>query len=224
MGADFEVDRGANGVAVLTLARPDRRNALSVALRDAVADELHTLRAAEDLRVLIVTGAGDTFCSGFDLTEFERVGERSVSHQVWASSDRFHRAWLEFPLPTIAAVNGPALAGGFDLALMCDLRMAADTASFGHPEATFGTVAYGLLREMVDGSLARELALTGRTVCADEALARGLVTQVAPQSELGQAARALASTIAPRPRHVLVADKQKIIRRSGHHISGTLDL
>src|SRR5207244_2544809 len=89
---------------------------------------------------------------------------------LWASSDRWHRGCIEFPLPLLAAVNGPALAGGFDLAVMCDVRVAADTARFSHPEITFGDVVYGPLHDIVGGAVARDLCLTGRAVDASEAL------------------------------------------------------
>ena len=99
------------GIATITLNRPEKRNALSIAVRDAVSDALGRLAADEDCKVVVVTGAGDVFSAGFDLREFEQP---ELAEELWASSDRFHRAWLEFPLPTVAAVNGPALAGGFD--------------------------------------------------------------------------------------------------------------
>src|SRR6185295_14521457 len=83
-----------------------------------------------------------------------------------------------------AAVNGPALAGGFDLAVMCDLRVAADTARFAHPEITFGDVVYGPLHDLVGGAVARELCFTGRVVEAEEAKALGLVSAVVPRAEL----------------------------------------
>jgi enoyl-CoA hydratase/carnithine racemase len=128
------VDRPAPGVARLTLERADKRNALSIALRDAVSDALDALAADEDTRAVIITGAGTVFSAGFDLREFETAaGDAAFAERLWASSDRYHRAVLHFPLVTIAAVNGPALAGGFDLAVCCDLRVASTTARFAHP-------------------------------------------------------------------------------------------
>src|SRR3972149_1336711 len=100
------------GVARITLARPDKRNALSIALRDEVA---------------------------------EAAAAPPFHRRLWEASDRFHRACLAFPLPLVAAVNGPAIAGGFDLAVMCDIRVAAATATFSHPELVFGDVVYSPL-------------------------------------------------------------------------------
>jgi enoyl-CoA hydratase/carnithine racemase len=224
MPAEVRVSEGLAGVVTLTLDRPQRKNALSIALRDELSDRLAALSGDEAARVVVLTGAGDAFSTGFDLKEFARIGEREVADRIWASSDRFHRTLLEFPLPTIAAVNGAALAGGFDLALMCDLRIASQRASFAHPEVAFGTVAYGLLHDLVGGALARELTLTGRAMDAEEALARGLVTRVVPPDALAAATAELAQSIAARPRDVLLSDKRKIIRRAQNLIRGTLDL
>ena len=127
-------------------------------------------------------------------------------------------------MPTIAAVNGPALAGGFDLAILCDLRIAATTASFAHPEIAFGDVVYGPLHELVGGAVARELALTGRSVGAAEALALRLVSAVVPPDELHAEVERWTAQILQAPRELLVRTKQKIIRRSGAHPAATLDL
>jgi enoyl-CoA hydratase len=160
------------------------------------------------------------FSAGFDLREFEQP---ELSDELWASSDRFHRAWLEFPLPTVAAVNGPALAGGFDLAVMCDVRVAADTARFSHPELSFGDVVYGPLHDLVGGSVARDLCLTGRTLEAAEARHLGFVSAVVPGYDLARQARETAAAIARAPRDVLLRTKSKFIRRAG--VAGaTLDL
>jgi enoyl-CoA hydratase len=167
------VTEPADGVVVLTLERPEKKNALSIAVRDEMSDALDRLAENEDVKVVIITGAGDVFSAGFDLREFERLDDDEFTRTLWASSDRWHRTLIEFPLPTIAAVNGAALAGGFDLAVMCDMRVAADTARFAHPEMTFGDVVYGPLHDLVGGAVARELCFTGRQVDAPEALRLG---------------------------------------------------
>ena len=134
------------GVARITLARPDKRNALSIALRDEVAEALAALGADPAVRVVVLTGTGSVFSAGFDLDEFKQAAADPAFHRrLWESSDRFHRACLAFPLPLVAAVNGPAIAGGFDLAVMCDIRVAAATATFSHPELAFGDVVYSPL-------------------------------------------------------------------------------
>src|SRR5207245_2430415 len=115
-------------------------------------------------------------------------------------SARFHAAVLQFPLPLIAAVNGPALAGGFDLAVMSDVRVAADTARFSHPEIEFGDVIYGPLHDVVSGGLARELCFTGRVVEAREAKALGLVSSVVPVEELASEVLRFTALINRAPR------------------------
>ena len=150
-----------DGVVTLTLNRTEKKNALSIALRDELSDALDDLGGDEAVKSVVVTGAGDVFSAGFDLREFQQP---ELADQLWASSDRFHATVLQFPLPLIAAVNGPAIAGGFDLAVMSDVRVAADTARFSHPEIEFGDVVYGPLHDIVGGGLARELCFTGRVV------------------------------------------------------------
>ncbi len=222
MNTKCELHEG--GIALVTLDRAEAKNALSIELRNEVTDRLATLATDSDLRVVVLTGAGNSFSSGFDLKEFQRIGEVSFADQLWASSDRFHRAILEFPLPIIAAVNGPAVAGGFDLAAMCDLRLASTEATFSHPEAAFGEVAYGLLHDLVGGSIARELCLLGREVDAHEALSMRLVSSVEPPEELISSSMALAAKLAACPVQTLRSTRSKIQARSGHGIRGTLDL
>jgi enoyl-CoA hydratase len=132
---------------------------------------------------------------------------------------------LRFPLPVVAAVNGAALAGGFDLAVLADLRVAADVAFFAHVEHTFGDVVYRPLRDLVGGSVARDLVLTGRRIEAGEALAVGLVNRVVPAADLLETAVGVAADIALAPREFLVRTKAKIIAAAGiSPILRTLDL
>jgi len=202
--------------AVVTLHRPEKRNALSVALRDAVSDAFDELTTDESLKCIVVTGAGNVFSAGFDLSEFTRAAEDpEFNRELWASSDRYHDVVLRCPLPTIAAINGPALAGGFDLAILCDLRIAATTARFAHPERTFGDVVYTPLYDLLGGAVARSLAIGGRELDAAEALAVGLVERVVEPDELAAATDELARRVAMAPRDVLLRTKAKALRRAG---------
>jgi enoyl-CoA hydratase/carnithine racemase len=210
-----------DGVATLTLNRTEKKNALSIALRDELSDALDALAGDDRVKTVIVTGAGDVFSSGFDLREFQQP---ELSDELWASSDRFHSTVLRFPLPLVAAVNGPAIAGGFDLAIMCDLRVAADTARFAHPEIEFGDVVYGPLHDLVGGAVARELCFTGRVVEAEEAKSLGLVSSVVPGNALMDEVSRLTDQIVRAPRHVLLRTKAKAIRRAGVAAEKTLDL
>ena len=219
-----QVSDAADGVVTVTLNRPEKKNALSIAVRDEVAGALDTLAADDRVRAVIVTGAGSVFSAGFDLSEF---ADPDPDHQrrLWASSDRYHHTVLCFPLPLVAAVNGAALAGGFDLAVMCDLRVASQGAYFAHVEHTFGDVVYRPLRELVGASVARDLVLTGRRIEAGEALAVGLVNRVVASDDLLDATGAVAAEIALAPREVLIRTKAKIIAAAGIDPSSrTLDL
>lgn len=223
MAGLLRTERPADGVALLTLDRPERRNALSTAMRQEANAVLAQLADDQDLRALVVTGAGSVFCAGFDLGEFEAaMADPAAMAELWASSDDWHRRWHGFPLPTIAAVNGPAIAGGFDLAVLCDLRVAGPTAAFAHPEIRFGDVVYGPLKDLVGGAVARDLCLTTRRIDAQEAWRLGLVREVADDPIA--AALVLADEVAASPRDVLVRTKAKIVRMSGISDGGTLDL
>ena len=226
MVADHEVlvSPVAGGVATVTLNRPEKRNALSIAVRDLVADALDGLAANEEVRCVVLTGAGDVFCAGFDLAEF-RVEDPGFQETLWASSDRFHRTVLCFPLPLVASINGPALAGGFDLAVMCDLRIASSTTRFAHPEQAWSQVVYGPLEALVGGGAARDLCFTGRAVDAAEALRLGLVSTVVEPGELEAETARFTASIAGAPRAALMSTKCKALARAGiDPASSTLDL
>ncbi|KAA0236477.1 MAG: Short-chain-enoyl-CoA hydratase [Acidimicrobiales bacterium] len=207
------------GVVEVTVNRQDKKNALSIALRDALSDTLEQLARDAGVSVAILTGAGNTFSAGFDLGEFQQLsqgGSAEFAEALWASSDRFHRTVLEFPLPLLAAVNGPAIGGGFDLAVMCDLRVASDTAWFQHPEIEFIEVVYTPLHDLLGAAVAKELCWTGRRVDAAEALSLHLVSAVVPPDELAGRAHQLAAEIARAPRDVLLRMKEKAISRAGY--------
>jgi len=210
------LERRGPETAVLTLNRPEQRNALSVALRDEIADHLDALAADPALKVLVITGAGTVFCAGFDLAEFDRAGtDPAFAERLWDSSDRYHRTLATCPLVTVAALNGPAVAGGFDLAVLCDLRVAATTTFFSHPEYRFGDVVYRPLADLVGGGLARELCLTGRVLDAAEARAVRLVTDVVDPADVVSRALAVAEAVAGGDRAALRRTKAKAVARAG---------
>jgi len=195
-------------VAVITLNRSEKRNALSIALRNEIDRCLRELEADDSASAAVITGAGPTFCAGFDTTEFAPNKIRAVEE----SSNRYHRRLAQFPTPLVAAVNGPAMGGGLDLAVLCDIRIAAETAAFAHPEIKFGApVLFGPLREIIGGGLARELCLTGRRIDAQEALRIGLVHSVVSAERLLEEAIAMACSIAEAPLAALKATKRQII-------------
>lgn len=226
--SELRVDR-REGWALLTLDRPDKRNALSIALRDAVSDALDELAVDVAIHGAAITGAatasGGIFSAGWDLAEFEAArDDADLWSRIWASGDRFHASLLDFPLPLVAGVDGRALAGAFDLAICCDVRLASTTAQFGHPEFSWADVVYGPLEAMVGGGVARDLLLTGRTIDAADALRLGVVTQVVEPDELPALLDATMARIAGAPRDALIRTKAKAMRRSGVVPGPTLEL
>ena len=195
-----------DAVTLLTLDRAEKKNALSIALRDEVADTLDRLAGDESVKVVVITGAGDVFSAGFDLREFEQP---ELADELWASSDRFHQTVLQFPLPLVAAVNGPALAGGFALSLLCDLRVAHESATFGYPELPRGIPpSYAAARAVLPATVAQELCLTGRIVQAREAQRMGIVREVVPGDVVARSAE-LATKIAGMPRRAMLETKRR---------------
>jgi enoyl-CoA hydratase/carnithine racemase len=168
----------SDGVALVTLDRPEKRNALSLELRERFAAALSELAGDDDVRCLVLTGTGSAFSSGMDLTEFG--GDRAHKERIVELSAAAFGGLGRFPKPALAAVNGPAIAGGFVLALLCDLRVASETASFGFPELPRGIPpSYAAARAALPAQLARELCLTGRLLDAREALDLGVVSELA---------------------------------------------
>jgi len=201
-------------VAVVALNRPEKRNALSIALRYEIDACLAALEQDDGISVVIITGRGPAFCAGFDLSEM-RFDDAVHVKRFNESSAAYHMRLMNFRKPLIAAVNGPALAGGLDLAVLCDIRISSEGASFAHPEIRFGSpVLFTALRDIIGGGLARELCLTGRKINAAEALRIGLVNQLVPSGRLLEAAKEVARTIAEAPRSGLEATKALIVRSS----------
>jgi enoyl-CoA hydratase/carnithine racemase len=200
-------------VAVVTLNRPDKRNALSIALRDEIDQCLEELADDEGVSVVVITGAEPVFCAGFDRTEFF-VREPAHLKALMDSTDRFHLRLMNFPKPLVAAINGSAMGGGLDLAVLCDVRVAADNAVFAHPEIKFGApTLYGPLAETIGGGLARDLCLTGRRIDAQEAYRIGLVSSVVPLDRLLDEVITVASGIAEAPLVALKTVKSMIVDR-----------
>ncbi len=185
-----------DAVALLTLNRPEKRNALSRELRDAIVAALDACGRDAAVRAVVLAGAGPVFCAGFDRGEFASGDPASI----FAQAAGYHRRVFTFSKPLVAAVQGDAVAGGCDLAAMCDLRVAAASARFGQPQVRLGIpAAYDLMRETVGAPAAREMCLTGRLYGAEEARAIGLVHRVVDPAQALTAALALADEIAKLP-------------------------
>jgi enoyl-CoA hydratase/carnithine racemase len=190
----------AGRVATVTLDRPEALNAISTELAVELAEAVEPLATDPGVRAMVLTGAGErAFCAGADLKQ--RAG--FDDHAWFVQREAFRRGFAAVrrcPLPTVAAVSGFALGGGTELALACDLVVAAGDATFGLPEVRLGLVPAGggtqLLVRRVGRSAARDLVLTGRRVGAEEARRLGLADRVVPRGEVLAAATALAAEIA----------------------------
>lgn len=184
-------------VAILTLNRPEKRNAIDLAMVQALHGILAELARDADLACLILTGAGKAFAAGADIGELRA---RNRFDALAGINSRLFQAVEQFPTPVIAAIQGWALGGGCELALACDLRIAGESARFGQPEVTLGILpgagATQRLPRLVGLGMARELIFTGRIIDAAEALRIGLVNRVVHDDGLLDAAQELASQIA----------------------------
>jgi enoyl-CoA hydratase len=209
MSRDIATQVADDGVATLILTRAERRNALSIKLRDEITEQLDDWAKDPDVRAVVLTGAGSTFCAGFDLDEFAQA---DLAPSIKDSSHRYHLAVWQFPKPLLAAVNGPAVAGGMDLCVLCDFRIASPNASFGHPEIKFGAPPlFTPLQWIVGVGAARELCLTGRRIGANEALRIGLVNSVSEPERLLDDAMAMARIIIEAPQAALECTKRYLI-------------
>jgi enoyl-CoA hydratase len=188
-------------VAIITINRPEKRNALNIQTRAEGAAALDELRADGEVRVVIFTGAGDkAFVAGADIAEF---AERTAISQREVMLERgLFNAVDSFPKPVIAMVNGYCLGGGCELALACDIRVASDKASFGQPEINLGIIPGGggtqRLTRLVGEGKAMEMILTGEIISADEALRIGMVNHVVPADQLEAKTMEIANRIAEK--------------------------
>jgi enoyl-CoA hydratase/carnithine racemase len=201
-------------VALVTLRRPEKRNALSIELRLELAKAFGHLCTDQAVGCIVLTGSGTAFCSGMDTTQFG--GNLEHRRQLVETSTVAFEAVGNCRRPIVAAVNGPAIAGGFALALLCDLRIASSAAIFGYPELPKGIPpSYAAARAVLPATVAQELCLTGRLVKAEEAQRLGIVREtvegdvVARGLELGQ-------RIAGLPRKAVLETKRRTLLERRH--------
>jgi methylglutaconyl-CoA hydratase len=189
----------AQGIATITLNRPDKRNAISYELIDDLIAALHQA-ASSPAQIVILTGAGKAFCSGMDLDNLKQLTGRTHEQNVLDSETMasLFRTLYDFPKPTIAAVNGAAIAGGTGLATLCDFTLAVPEAKFGYTEVRIGFVpgiVSSYLIANVGEKRARDLLLTGRLFDAEEAYKLGLVTEIVTPEQLMTRALQLAAQL-----------------------------
>jgi enoyl-CoA hydratase len=203
------IDR-SDGVMTITLNRPKARNAVNRALAEGVSAALDELDSNDDIRVAILTGAGGTFCSGMDLKAFVTGETPNIEGKGFAGlTEKAPRK------PLIAAVEGYALAGGFELAISCDLVVAADNAKFGIPEVKRGLAAAagGLMKlpKQIPSRLAMELALTGEFISSQRAYDIGLINEVVEAGTALEAAKVLAAKISANGPLAVAVSKQVVL-------------
>jgi enoyl-CoA hydratase len=203
------VERAPAGYAVVTLNRPEKLNALSIELRTELIAAIDALQADPVMRVLILTGAGRAFTAGLDLHEWGASRNSAGGFELDVTS-----ALARFEGPVIGAINGPAVTGGFEISMACDVLIASTAASFCDTHVKMGLLpGWGIsvrLARRIGLSRAKELALTARFISASEAAAWGIVNTVVPPDELLPHARALAEQMLAGVPETLVAYKRLI--------------
>jgi methylglutaconyl-CoA hydratase len=209
-------DQGA--VRTITLHRPERRNAMTPEMqRELIAAFEETKRSTA--RVLVLTGSEDAFCSGLDLSVLKEMSGKSAE-EYRADAEQIARLFVtlyEMPIPTIAAVHGPAIAGGAGLAMVCDFTLATPEAKFGFTEVRIGFVpalVSVFLELQVGGKHARDLLLTGRIIGAQEAHSIGMVKEIVPYMELAGEVQALAETLMANSPESLAATKRLLMKQN----------
>jgi enoyl-CoA hydratase/carnithine racemase len=222
----------SGAVVTLTMNAPQSRNVLTgnTAPQDFV-DACARITADASVRAVILTGAGPAFSAGGDLKHMQGMFDLSPSElREWYRNgvQRLANAFYNLEVPTIAAVNGPAIGAGCDLSCMCDIRIASQAASFAESFVRVGLIpgdgGAWLLPRVVGNSMAAELSFTGRTVAPEEALRCGLVSRVVPADKLMEEARALAGTIAQNPGGALRMAKRLLREAQHQRFDGILEL
>jgi methylglutaconyl-CoA hydratase len=215
------------GVKTITLNRPDKRNAMSAELIDELTVALHEAELC-DCGVVILTGAGSAFCAGLDMENLETMNARNAQEQRKDSENMAQalRTLYDFPKPIIAAVNGPAIAGGMAVATIPDFTLAVPEAKFGYTEVRVGYVpaieASFLIRQ-VGESRTRELLLSGRILKAHEALELGLVTQIVEHTDLMATAQALARSLLMNSPQAMQAVKRLLSKHAKRRLDEEIE-
>jgi methylglutaconyl-CoA hydratase len=205
------------GVHTILLNRPEKRNALTPQLIEELTQALEAAAANAHCRVVLITGAGSAFCAGLDL-EVLQANVDAGEDAALADAERIaklFRTLQELAKPTIAAVNGAAVAGGMGIATLCDWTLAVPEAKFGYTEVRIGfipAIVSAYLRTQIGDKRTRDLLLSGRLIGAEEAAAMGLVTRVVPEPELMREARALAERLMRNSPAAMAATKRLLTR------------
>ncbi len=197
-----------NRYAVITMNRPREMNALSRLMRAELDECFAALEQDQAVSVVILTGGNYVFCAGMDIKEMAALGDGEVD-DYFKSISRYLKRIYTFKKPVIAAVGGIALGGGFNLAVVCDLIIASESAIFSHPELKFGlNPMFGPLKNLVGMAKAKEITMLGEPIGANEALRIGLISKVAAPHELSNTAQRMAEELSQRSCSALEAVKR----------------
>ncbi|MDH5737710.1 MAG: enoyl-CoA hydratase/isomerase family protein [Gammaproteobacteria bacterium] len=179
------IDNPEENIVRLILNRPDQKNALSASLRGAISQAMRTASEDDSVKAVLLQSTGDVFCAGFDLKELSE----GHTEQIFAEARVYHHSVYTCSKPVVAVIQGPAYAGGMDLAAMCDIRVGSSGAVFAQPQVKMGVPAsFELMKTLLPEALARELCLTGRKLNAEEALEKGFLNRIVADSELHEVA------------------------------------
>jgi 2-(1,2-epoxy-1,2-dihydrophenyl)acetyl-CoA isomerase len=228
VGYETLIVERANGIATIVMNRPEARNALDLVMRREMLGVLDEIEADPTSRVVILTGAGGHFCSGGDVKTMRKSHTAAEGRERVGMLNKMVLRLVNFPLPTIAMVDGYAVGAGSNLALCCDLIVASDRAKFGELFCKIGLAADGggtwLLSRVVGMARAKELVFTGDVIDAAEAARIGLVNRVVPAAALETTTRALAEKIAAGPPLALRLDKQMLNRAASTDLAAALEV
>ncbi|MDM7947802.1 MAG: enoyl-CoA hydratase [Oceanibaculum nanhaiense] len=224
--ADILLRSDKDGIATLTLNRPQARNALSLALMNAVIDELETIAGDASVKAVVIAGNGPAFCAGHDLKEVRANPGRAFYEQTFAQCSRMMQAVVRLPQPVIARVHGIATAAGCQLVASCDLALAADNARFATPGVNIGlfcSTPMVALSRNIGRKQAMEMLLLGEMVPASRAVEFGLINRAVPEAELDGAVMEMAGKIAAKSPLVLKIGKEAFYRQLELGLSDAYD-
>jgi methylglutaconyl-CoA hydratase len=221
------------GIHTILLNRPEKRNALNHQLMEDLTHALESFAASQTCHVVIITGAGSSFCAGLDLEHLQSMpsgpGQMTPTEDYKADAQRIAtllRTLYSLPKPSIAAVNGPAIAGGMGIATLCDFTLAVPEAKFGFTEVRIGfvpAIVSAFLRTQLGDKACRDLLLTGRLISAEEAASLGLVNRIIGEPDLIREARALAQRLLRNSPAAMQATKRLLCHYSDHHLPDDIE-
>jgi methylglutaconyl-CoA hydratase len=221
------------GIRTILLSRPEKRNALDHQLMEELTHALESFAASQTCRVVIITGSGSSFCAGLDIEHLRKMalapGQMTATEDYHADAHRIAtlmRTLYDLPKPSIAAVNGPAIAGGMGIATLCDFTLAVPEAKFGYTEVRIGfvpAVVAAFVRTQLGEKHCRDLLLSGRLINAEEALNLGLINRIVAEPDLLREAKILAQRLLRNSPAAMQATKRLLCRFTDHHLPADIE-